>query len=200
MRSLSIILNGFMSKDLLALLTIVNNTLLSNIESTRIVWDMQFPSVSGNDLLRNKVSLPDDLSSGLNVLIVAFQQWHQGLVNSWVPFLDHLAEKHNDFDYYELPTIRKMNWLSRSIIDNGMRAGIPSRDTRRRTITLYIDKDPFRKKLNIPDESDIHLFLVSDGGEVLWTGSGAISEDKADSLTSAIEKAGTDYQNQDKIT
>ncbi|MFW9889545.1 MAG: hypothetical protein ACFFER_15260 [Candidatus Thorarchaeota archaeon] len=156
---------------------------------------MQFPSVSGNDLLRNKVSLPDDLSSGLNVLIVAFQQWHQGLVNSWVPFLDNTAEKYHDFDYYELPTIRKMNWLSRSIIDNGMRAGIPSRNTRRRTITLYIDKDPFKKKLQISDESDIHLFLVSNDGEVLWTGSGAISEEKADSLTSAIEKAKTAYQN-----
>lgn len=161
---------------------------------------MQFPSVSGNDLLRNKVSLPDDLSSGLNVLIVAFQQWHQGLVNSWVPLLDHMMEKYQDLDYYELPTIRKMNRLSRSIIDNGMRAGIPSRDTRRRTITLYIDKEPFRKKLHIPDESDIHLFLVSNNGEVLWTGAGAISEEKADSLTSAIEKAKTDYKNQNRIT
>ena len=161
---------------------------------------MQFPSVSGNDLLRNKVSLPDDLSSGLNVLIVAFQQWHQGLVNSWVPLLDNMVEKHHDFDYYELPTIRKMNWLNRSIIDNGMRAGIPSRDTRRRTITLYIDKEPFKKKLQIPDESDIHLFLVSNDGEVLWTESGAISEEKADSLTSAIEKAKADYQNQNRIT
>jgi hypothetical protein len=192
--------NGFMSEDLLALLTIVNNALLPKAKSTRIVWDMQFPSVSGNDLLRNKVSLPDDLSSGLNVLIVAFQRWHQGLVNSWVPFLDHMLEKHQDFDYYELPTIRKMNWLSRSIIDNGMRTGIPSRNTRRRTITLYIDKEPFRKKLSIPDESDIHLFLASKDGEVLWAGSGAISEDKADALTSAIEKARANYQNQNRIT
>ncbi len=156
---------------------------------------MQFPSVNGSDLLRNRVSLPDDLNSRLNVLIVAFQQWHQGLVNSWVPLLNQMVEQHQDFDYYELPTIRNMNWVSRSIIDNGMRAGIPSRDTRRRTITLYIDKEPFRKKLMIPDESDIHLFLVSDEGEVLWTGSGALSEEKAESLKDAVKTAGFNHIN-----
>lgn len=151
---------------------------------------MQFPSVNGNDLLRNKVSLPEDLNSKFNVLIIAFQQWHQGLVNSWVPFLNHMVEQYPDFDYYELPTIRKMNWLSRSIIDNGMRAGIPSHDTRRRTITLYIDKEPFKKKLEIPDESDIHLFLMTNEGDILWTDSGAISERKAESLLHAFQKAG----------
>ncbi|MFW9965607.1 MAG: hypothetical protein ACFFEA_00500 [Candidatus Thorarchaeota archaeon] len=151
---------------------------------------MQFPSVSGNDLLRNKVSLPEDLKARFNILIVAFQQWHQGLVNSWVPFLNHMIERYPDFDYYELPTIREMNWLSRSIIDNGMRAGIPSRDARRRTITLYIDKEPFKKKLEIPDESDIHLFLVTNEGEILWTESGAISEQKSESLMQAFKDAG----------
>jgi len=151
---------------------------------------MQFPNVSGNDLLRNKVSLPDDLSSRLNILIVAFQQWHQGLVNSWVPFLNQMVEQNPELDYYELPTIRKMNWLSRSIIDNGMRAGIPSHDTRRRTITLYIDKEPFKKELKIPDESDIHLFLVLKDGEILWSESGAISEEKSESLIGALREAG----------
>jgi hypothetical protein len=156
---------------------------------------MQFPNISGNDLLRNKVTLPDDLSSRFNVLIVAFQQWHQGLVNSWVPFLNHMVEQYSEFDYYELPTIRKMNWLTRSIIDNGMRAGIPSRDTRRRTITLYIDKEPFKQKLEIPDEDDIRLFLVSRDGEVLWTEAGAISEEKSESLVNALKKAGFDQIN-----
>ena len=99
-------------------------------------------------------------------------------------------EQYPELDYYELPTIRKMNWLSRSIIDNGMRAGIPSRDTRRRTITLYIDKEPFKKKLEIPDESDIHLFLVSKDGEVLWTESGEISEAKSESLVDALNRIG----------
>jgi hypothetical protein len=151
---------------------------------------MQFPNVTGNDLLRNEVTLPEDLSSRFNVMIVAFQQWHQGLVNSWVPFLNHMVEQYPELDYYELPTIRKMNWLSRSIIDNGMRAGIPSRDTRRRTITLYIDKEPFKKKLEIPDETDIHLFLVSKDGEVLWTESGEISEAKSESLVDALNRIG----------
>ncbi len=157
---------------------------------------MQFPKVSGNDLLKTKVTLPEDLSSRFNVLIIAFQRWHQGLVNSWVPFLNNMVEQYPELDYYELPTIRKMNWLNRSILDNGMRAGIPSRDTRRRTITLYIDKESFRQKLEIPDETDIHLFLVSRDGDVLWTESGAISEEKSESLVDALKKVGLNQINQ----
>ncbi|MFX1367496.1 MAG: hypothetical protein ACFFAY_02730 [Promethearchaeota archaeon] len=156
---------------------------------------MQFPSVVGNDLLKNRVTLPEDLSSRLNVLIVAFQRWHQGLVDSWVPFLNHLVEQNSDFDYYELPTIRKMNWLSRTIIDNGMRAGIPSRDTRRRTITLYIDKESFKSALRIPDESDIRLFLVTNEGEILWIESGPLSAERAESLTDALKEASIGHMN-----
>jgi hypothetical protein len=156
---------------------------------------MQFPNVSGNDLLKNRITLPEDLTSRLNVLIVAFQQWHQGLVNSWVPVLNNLVEQNADFDYFELPTIRKMNWLSRSIIDNGMRAGIPSRDTRRRTITLYIDKEPFKRELQIPDESEIHLFLVTNDGEILWRESGSVSEEKAETLIHTVKEAYLDQLN-----
>ncbi len=156
---------------------------------------MQFPSVSGNDLLRNIVELPEDFDSRLNVVVVAFQRWHQGLVDSWVPFLNHLVEQNSDFDYYELPTIRKMNWLSRSIIDNGMRAGIPSRDTRRRTITLYIDKEPFKTALQIPDENDIHLFLVTKEGKILWSESGPLSAEKAESLANTLKETSLNQMN-----
>ncbi|UCH04435.1 MAG: hypothetical protein JSW05_12855 [Candidatus Thorarchaeota archaeon] len=145
-----------------------------------------FPRVSGSNLLGNKVQLPEQLDADLNVLIVAFQRWHQSLVDSWVPFLENLLEKNPDLDYYELPTIRRMNWLYRTMLDNGMRAGIPSRETRRRTITLYIDKEPFKDQLAIPDERDVHLFLVTPEGEVLWNASGEFNEEKGKSLSEVI--------------
>ncbi|MHA2601569.1 MAG: hypothetical protein AM324_005490 [Candidatus Thorarchaeota archaeon SMTZ1-83] len=150
---------------------------------------MQFPRVSGSNLLGDKVQLPDQLDADFNVLVVAFQRWHQSLVDSWVPFLESLVEKNSDLDYYELPTIRRMNWLYRTMLDNGMRAGIPSRETRRRTITLYIDKEPFKKQLAIPDENNVHLFLVTSEGEVLWNALGGFDEEKGKSLSEALGRA-----------
>ena len=92
-------------------------------------------------------------------------------------------------EYYELPTIRKMNFIYRGFIDGGMRAGIPSITTRGRTITLYIDKTPFKQQLGISSEANIHLFLVRRTGEILWRGEGPISEDSARALKSEVESA-----------
>jgi hypothetical protein len=145
-----------------------------------------FPLVKAENLNRETIEIPSQLQGEVNLVMVAFQQWHQGIVNSWVPFLESLAERHENFDYYELPTIRKMNFVYRRFIDGGMRAGIPSRNTRARTITLYIDKDPFKEALDIVTEETIYLFLIDKEGNILWESQGSLSEEKADSLESVL--------------
>ncbi|MFW9805506.1 MAG: hypothetical protein ACFFFK_02095, partial [Candidatus Thorarchaeota archaeon] len=73
--------------------------------------------------------------------------------------------------------------------DGGMRGGIPSRDTRARTITLYIDKTPFKATLGISTESTLYLYLVDKQGTILWEESGELSDDKATSLEEALNAA-----------
>lgn len=146
-----------------------------------------FPEVSGSNLLGTEITVPTDLDKELNIVMIAFQRWHQNVVDSWVPFLNELVDKNPNMDYYELPTIRRMNWLYRSMLDNGMRAGIPSQNTRRRTITLYLDKESFREGLEIPDESDIHLFLVKPDGTILWRDTGIFTVEKMHGLLVTIE-------------
>ncbi len=150
---------------------------------------MRFPQVSGKNLLGDEVQLPGQLDADFNVLIVAFQRWHQSLVDGWVSFLENLKEKYPGLDFYELPTIRRMNWLYRNMLDRGMRAGIPSQETRKRTITLYINKDPFKNQLAIPNERDIHLFLVTPEGEILWTDSGEFDDEKGSRLVENLNRA-----------
>lgn len=146
-----------------------------------------FPETSGENLLREKIDIPSELRGKFNIVVVAFQQWHQKLVNTWVPFLDELVSNNPDIDYYELPTIRRMNFIYRSIVNNGMRAGIPSKETRRRTITLYIDKKPFTEQLGI-EEDDIYLFLIDKEGHMFWRESGIIDQEKANSLLATISE------------
>jgi len=59
---------------------------------------------------------------------------------------------------------------------------------RERTITLYIDKDPFKSALGIESEDDIHLFLVDREGEILWRSSGEYTEGKASELIKVIDR------------
>ena len=78
--------------------------------------------------------------------------------------------------------------LSRTFLNEGMRAGIPDQTARERTITLYLNKETFKSALDIPSEDDIYLFLVNRDGEILWRTTGAFSNEKANSLTQFIEQ------------
>jgi hypothetical protein len=149
---------------------------------------MHFPTVSGRNLQRRSFEVPRDLDGALNVLLIAFQRWHQSLVDTWVPFLQQAEEKHSDLRYYELPTLQQLNPLSRVFINEGMRAGIPDPLARERTVTLYLDKEAFREALDLPNEQDIHLFLIDRQGTVLWRATGAFAPEKAAALSSAIKE------------
>ena len=148
---------------------------------------MRFPTVRGSNLLREKIELPAGFEGELNVVLVAFQQWQQRLVDTWIPFVQELEATHPGVYYYELPTIRNMNILARTFVNEGMRAGISNPKARERTITLYLDKPAFRETLDLPVEDDIYVLLVDGEGDVVWRASGAFAPDKGESLRSAVQ-------------
>ena len=147
---------------------------------------MQFPSVTGSNLQRKKLSLPGAFEGELNLVFVAFQQWQQRQVDTWIPFARQLEEAHPELCYYELPTIQRLNALARTFINEGMRAGIPDPVSRERTITLYVDKEEFRQALQMPREDDIFVLLLDRDGAVLWRGEGAFTPETGESLAAAI--------------
>jgi len=150
---------------------------------------MKFPEITGSNLLRQKITLPGDLQGETNILVVAFLQRHQALVDSWIPTLSQLEQSFLGVQFYEIPVIRKMNFLSQTFINEGMRAGIPGHDTRAKTITLYIDKEIFREALGIPDEKTIQLLVLDRQRVVIWRTEGAFTAEKADALLKAIQEA-----------
>ena len=152
---------------------------------------MQFPNVQGSNLMRQKINLPQDFEGNLNIVLIAFQQWHQKLVDSWIPAMERLETEFPGLHYYELPTIHSMNILAKTFINEGMRAGIPNPKSRQRTITLYLDKEPFRQALEIANENSITVLLVAKDGEVLWSKEGGYEIEKDLALKKAIE---TNYQ------
>jgi hypothetical protein len=77
--------------------------------------------------------------------------------------------------------------VSRTFINEGMRAGIPDPKARERTVTLYLDKETFKSALDIRSEDEIYLFLVDQQGQVLWRSSGEYTAEKAGQLTSVLE-------------
>ena len=146
----------------------------------------QFPGVTGSNLQRRELELPQGFQGELNLVLIAFQQWQQTQVDTWIPFARQLEETHSGVRYYELPTIRRLNVLARTFINEGMRAGISDPVARERTITLYVDKETFRESLQLSREDDIHVLLLDRHGHVLWRAEGAFTAEKGDSLAAEV--------------
>ena len=144
-----------------------------------------FPKLTASNLEKQVFSLPEDFPGDRNLLLIAFQREQQQNVDTWLHQMKRF-EHSAGFQYYELPTIDRLNPLFRWFIDSGMRRGIPDRDARARTITLYIDKPSFRKALSIPDEKRIYAILVDRSGRVLWRAEGDFVEAKSASLQEAL--------------
>lgn len=146
-----------------------------------------FPPLTATNLEGTTLSLPGDFAGERNLLLIAFQREQQKNVDTWLRQMKRF-ESSPGFRYYELPTIDKLNPLVRWFINGGMRRGIPDRDARARTITLYIDKPPFREVLRIPDEKQICAVLIDRNGRVLWRAAGDFDEAKGASLQDALAR------------
>jgi hypothetical protein len=143
---------------------------------------MLFPKVEGKNLEYKSYKLPYDLEGELNILLIPFQRWHQNLVDSWGPYLEELNKQFPRVKFYELPSLSKGYKMMSFVIDGGMRAGIPRKEVRERTITIYINKSKFKRTLKIPNEQTIYLFLINKNGEILWRESGVYNDSKAEEL------------------
>ena len=149
---------------------------------------MTFPTVNGSNLQRAKLTLPQDFEGVYNLLFIAFQQWQQDEVNTWIPLAESFEAQYPGLVYYELPTIRSLNALSKFFINEGMRAGIPNPKSRERTITLYLEKDDFRTALGLEDEEHIFVLLIDQQGNELWRARGPVSQSSEASLLKALSR------------
>ena len=59
-----------------------------------------FPSIQGNNLNKQSKTVPDDFVDKDLIVIVAFQQWHQAIVDETIESLEAVSYTH-----LTLPTI-----------------------------------------------------------------------------------------------
>jgi hypothetical protein len=145
-----------------------------------------FPTVSGFNLNREEYILPRDLGGELNILFVPFLRHQQTVVDSWIPLAQELEASLPGIRYYELPTIDEMPAVSRMVVNEGMRAGIPDETARERTITLYLDTARFMQATGIASKNDVHVLLVDGQGAIIWRTIGFLTEEKGEQLRQAI--------------
>ena len=150
--------------------------------------EMTFPTVSGSNLLREKLTLPQDFKGKLNLVFIPFERWHQMEVDSWSALAEELEEKYAGLVYYELPTLQNGGAFYKIFLNEGMRAGIPNPKTRERTITLYLDKAEFRAALDMKDEEHIYILVVDRQGNEFFRLRGQYNRQGETALRQALSQ------------
>ena len=174
MRKILLILISLYSAVSAALLPIGSGP-ISDIESFSSESKL-FPQVRGTNLEGEQFLIPQDLKAKKKLLLIAFKRKQQEDINTWLTSTTELLNKYPDFSVYEIPVLKKFNFLMRFNINNGMRYGIDSKMQRERTITLYLDKDKFNQALEIETQDTIYAFLLNEKNEIIWKAQGLSSQ------------------------
>jgi len=147
---------------------------------------LRFPDVSGRNLEGRELRLPADFAGERTVVLVAFRRRQQREVDSWLPALATLRAADPGLAVYEIPTLSSGWTPLRGWIDGGMARGITDPAVREVTVTLYIDKGPFKEALDITSERTIQLFVLDRDGRVTYRSLGAATPEGIAALRRAL--------------
>ena len=146
----------------------------------------RFPEVRGSNLDGQEFSFPGDFEGDHNLLFIAFERGQQAEVDTWLPLARTLEDDFPGVRAYELPTIKELPGFVRGFIDRGMSGGIKDPRARASTVTLYLDKKPFRASLGITTEATITVLVVDRTGTVLWQTVGWWTPEKERALREVV--------------
>ncbi len=144
----------------------------------------RFPETTTSDLNGRELTFPQELPAERTLLFVAFKREQQAVVDEWIAELD--LEAPDAPAWLELPVIEDLGALWRGFIDNGMRSGVTSTETRARVFTIYGDTDAFREALGLGSEDLVYLLVVDREGRVLARDYGGYRPEKAPPLLEAL--------------
>lgn len=147
----------------------------------------QFPKISGIDLNGNGHDLPEAFKGKYNLIAIGFEREHQEDINTWIKVADQIIQEKANINFYEIPVIYKLGSFSRLWVNNGMRLGIQDKNARKRTITVYLDREKFFENMQMKGDR-IYVLLLDNKGKILWKTEGKANENSLKSLNNFIKK------------
>lgn len=144
-----------------------------------------FPAITSYSLDKVKVNLPADLEGQLNLLLISFEPEQQKEVNTWLPVAQALQHTNFNFRWYRMPVSNHENFIFRWWENSSMRSDETDPETWHWIVPLYVNKDEFRRALQIPNERSIVALLTDKQGRILWRAFGPLTPEKRAALEAA---------------
>ncbi|WP_448564628.1 hypothetical protein [Thalassotalea ganghwensis] len=124
-----------------------------------------FPTVSGQNLEKERVELPRDIKTDATLLLIGYVQDAQFDIDRWLIALD-MTE--TNVPTYEIPTIGGMfPRMFKTYIDNGMRKGIP-KPLWKGVITVYEGAEKILQLTGNENPNNARVLLLGEQGKVIY--------------------------------
>lgn len=147
----------------------------------------RFPSLAARDLEGTSRRVPEDLEGDPRVLLVAFDRFHQSVVDAWVEALERDgALRAPGMRIYEIPTIGTRWRWARTFIDGGMTAAISDVGVRRRTLTVYTRIERVLDPLGLPDAGEVCVVVLAADGSILARAVGRPTSENLAAIVAAL--------------
>lgn len=156
----------------------------------------RFPDLAVRSLAGHDLVLPRDLMAPRALVICAFRQWHQQLVDDWITWavteagaapsplgLDPAAST----VVLEVPVLSRRFRPARGFIDGGMASNIRVPMVLARTLTAYTDVAGFCRAARIATTATVTAFVVTPRGAVLAQVAGPATLSRRAVVAAALE-------------
>lgn len=124
-----------------------------------------FPSVSGESLEKKVFDIPGDFKGQYTLLLIGYKQDSQFDIDRWLIGLDMTQ---TNVPVYEIPTIQGMfPRMFSTVIDNGMRRGIP-KELWQGVITVYQDGEKVQRFTGNENANNARVALLNERSEIVY--------------------------------
>ncbi len=124
-----------------------------------------FPTVVGQSLEKKSLTIPSDFTDPVTLLLIGYVQNSQFDIDRWLIALDATDTR---VKVYEVPTIQGLfPQMFSTVIDNGMRAGIP-KPMWQGVVTVYGDGDKVQAFTGNENIANTRVVLLNNKGKILY--------------------------------
>jgi len=140
-------------------------TACSTTYPNKNILGQTFPSITGQNLAKESVLIPQAFEGEKTLLLVGYKQNSQFDIDRWLIALDMTKTKVN---VYELPTIQGLfPRMFSTMIDNGMRKGIP-KSLWKGVITIYADGNQVQALTGNTNPNNARAILLDENGTIIY--------------------------------
>ena len=123
-----------------------------------------FPSISGQTLEEETMNIPGDFDNDFTLLLIGYKQNSQFDIDRWLIALDMTK---TNVPTYEIPTIQGLfPRMFSTVIDNGMRAGIP-KPLWQGVVTVYKDGEQVQSFTGNEHPNNARVVLLTKDGSIV---------------------------------